>query len=360
MPAFDVKEHLRDLVAIHAPSGYETELSQHLQTTWDEWVDEFDHDGMGSLIGIKRTTNPSPSTRKIMLAAHMDEIAMVVRDIVDGFIFVHDLAGVDERNVLAKPVIVHGKTSLPGVVAAKPPHFVPLSRRRKYPTFRELVVDVGLPADVVAEQVRIGDPITFDAPLIELRSDLVSGKALDNRASVAALSYCLYELTRMTHQWDVYAVATVQEELGLGGAIASANQIEPDLAVAIDVTFASQPRVNTDESFDFGSGVAIGIGANFHPAWVKHITDTADRYEIKAAQDVLPASSGTDAWAIQVANLGVVSGLVSMPIRSMHSPVETVSIKDIKRTGRLLAHVIADLEPDFIPTYQWSAEETTT
>jgi len=350
---FDVKAHLKTLTETHAPSGHEAPIREVLRFEWADIVDTMETDKLGSLIGIKRATHPVDPPRKIMLAAHMDEIGLMVRQIVDGFIFVHRISGVDNRIMPAMPVIVHGRRALPGIVATTPPHLLNGAQNR-YLTFDELVIDVGLPAAEVNELVRLGDLITPDAPMIELQGNKVAGKAMDDRACVAAVTACLHELQNLHHRWDVYATATVQEETGLIGAMTAAYHIKPDIAIALDVTFAPQPGVDVDNTREMNGGPALGVGANFHPGLNEKIRETARRAEIKMQEEIVPAGSGTDAWSIQVALQGIPTALFSIPIRNMHSPVETVDLRDITRTGRLMAQFIADLDADFLSAIEWS------
>jgi endoglucanase len=277
----------------------------------------------------------------------------MVSDVVDGFIYIHRISGVDNRIMPAQPVIVHGRRPLPGLVASVPPHLLTADQRTKYPTFDELIIDVGLPAAEVAQVVRIGDLITPDTPMIDLNGTRVAGKAMDDRACIAAVSVCLNELKSLSHQWDVYAVATVQEETGLLGAATSAYKIQPDIAIALDVTFAAQPGVEADTGKEMGGGPVIAIGPNFHTRLVEKIKDTARRNEVKFQEEALPGASGTDAWAIQVAREGIPTALFSIAIRNMHSPVETLDLKDIARTGRLMAQFIAGLDGDFLAAIDW-------
>ncbi len=349
----DLKQHLKTLVEAHAPSGHEAPIRDIIREAWRGLTDSMEQDKLGSLIGIKRGTQPLDPPRRIMLAAHMDEIGMMVRDVVDGFIYVHRISGVDNRIMPAQSVLVHGVRSLPGVVATVPPHLLPASARGKYPTFNELVIDVGLPADEVAKLVKIGDLITPDAPLLELQGKRVAGKAMDDRACVAAVTACLDNLQGMHHRWDVYATATVQEETGLYGAATAAYHIKPDIAIALDVTFAPQPGVDGDSASEMGGGPGIGIGPNFHPALVDKIKETARQYEIKLQDDLIPGASGTDAWSIQVAREGIPTVLLEIPLRNMHSPVETIDLRDIERAGRLMAHFIAGLDAEFLSAIVW-------
>lgn len=349
----DLKSHLKALVEAHAPSGHEGPIREIIREAWLPLVDRVESDRLGSLIGVKQATAPGQPPRKIMLAAHMDEIGMMVRQVVDGFIYVHRISGVDNRVMLAQTVRVHGKQPLQGVVASVPPHLLNADARKKYPAFDDLIVDVGLPADEVAELVRIGDLITVDVPLLELQGKQVAGKALDDRACVAAVTVCLDLLKGMQHSWDVYAAATVQEESGLLGARTAAQFVKPDIAIALDVTFAPQPGVDNDSTCELGGGPGIGIGPNFHPLLLEKLKDTARYYEIKLQDDIIPGPSGTDAWAIQVANAGIPTALLEVPLRNMHSPVETADLRDIERAGRLMAHFIAGLNTDFLSAIDW-------
>ncbi len=354
----NLKEHLKSLVEAHAPSGHEAPIRKILREAWKPLVDSFEEDGLGSLMGIRRAVKPLETPRKIMLAAHMDEIGMTVREVRDGFIFVHSLAGIDARVMVAQPVVVQGKRQLPGIVASIPPHLTAPEDRKRYPRTDELIIDVGLPADEVAELVRVGDWVTPDVEMLELNGNRLAAKAFDDRACVAAVTACLDNLQSLIHTWDVYATATVQEERGLMGATTAAYHIQPDIAIALDVTFATQPGVDGDISRDMGGGPVLSFGPNFHPKLVEQIRKTAKQHEIKIQEDILPGNSGTDAWAIQVSREGVPTALLSIPIRNMHSPIETLDLSDIERTGRLLAHFITELNADFLQTIAWQQAPT--
>lgn len=354
---FNLKNHLKTMVEAHAPSGHEGALREIVRMAWQPYVHEFQQDGLGSLIGIRHATQPLATPRKIMLAAHIDEIAMMVRDVVDGFIYVHRVAGMDSRVMLAQPVMVHGRRPLPGVIATTPPHLLKENDRKQYPDFEALVIDVGLPVDEVAALVRIGDLVTPDVPLLELAGKHVAAKAMDDRCCVAAVTCCLNELLSLQHSWEVYAAATVQEESGLYGAKTAAYHINPDIAIALDVTFAAQPGVNADDALEMGGGPAIALGANIHPRLYDKLIAVAERLEIKHQIEPIPDNSGTDAWAIQVARSGIPTGLLGVPIRNMHSPVETLDLRDIERTGRLLAHFIAALDGDFMDSLMLDRDE---
>jgi putative aminopeptidase FrvX len=350
----DLKDYLTQLCQAHGPSGHEGAVRAVVEAEWAGLTDNLRVDSLGNLIGTVQGTQTETPRRRIMLAAHMDEIGMLVREIDGQFIRVRSIGGIDGRVMLAQTVMVHGKQPLQGVVAAAPPHLLAADARKKYPHVDDLVVDVGLPAEEVAELVSVGDPVTVDVPLLELAGGRYAGKAMDDRACVAAVTVCLHELKKRDHLWDVEAVATVQEEVGLRGATVAAHGVNPDVAIALDVTFAQQPGVGEgDGAFKLGSGPAISLGANFHPKLYDQLKAAASRLEMGVNIDPLPGRSGTDAWAIQVAQEGIPTALLNVPIRNMHSPVEVVDLQDITRTGRLLAEFIAGLEADFLTTIAW-------
>jgi endoglucanase len=281
-----------------------------------------------------------------MLAGHMDEIALFVTRIEKGFLGVTGI-GFDARVLFGQKVTVHGRRRLPALVVSVPPHFLSPAEQEKPVPMEKLFVDVGLPPDEVAALVRVGDVISLDARYTPLAGGYAASKSLDDRAAVAMMVLCLEHLAKRSHAWDVYAVATVQEETGLKGATASAFGLAPAAAIAVDVTFGQQPGVSGPETARMDGGPAIALGPNFHPRIFERLVAAAKAVEIPYQVDVVPGASGTDAWAIQVAREGIPCGLLSIPVRAMHSPVETVSLRDIERTARLAAEFICGLEPGF-------------
>jgi endoglucanase len=324
---------------------------------WGRWADETRVDKMGNALAICHGTDQGVTSRRpdraaarrrsIMLATHMDEIGLMVAGIKHGFIHLTALGGVDARILPGQEVIVHGRRDLPGLVASTPPHLLKAGERNKVVPLDQLWVDVGLPARQVERLVQIGDLISLRRSVIELKNSLLAGKAFDNRASVAAVAVCLEQLQQTQHQWDVLAVATVQEEESLLGAATSAFALQPDVAITIDVTYATQNNANEVETFALDKGPTINVGPNMHPRMTQGLRDAAKRLELDARLEPLPGNSGTDGWVIQVAREGIPTGIVAIPIRSMHTPVETVAIKDIERTGRLLAEFIRGLDEEF-------------
>ncbi len=347
----DTFKLLKTLTETGAPSGYEEQIVPVVRELWEPLVDTMTVDRVGSLIAVKNGRGPEPRPR-LLLAAHMDEIGLMVTHIVDhggnGFLRVTNVGGVDRRQVYAQLVTVYGRKELHGVIGCLPPPMLPEERRDKPYGFEDLVIDLGLPLAEVAANVSIGDFVSFRQPLRKLQGSRVSGKALDNRASVAAVTVCLEYLQDRRHDWDVVAVATVQEETRLLGAFTSAFSQRPDAAVALDVTFGKGPGANDENTFDLGGGPVIDLGPNVHPGLYKAFLDAAESLEMSVSTATHARYSGTDAFGLQIARDGIPTGLLGIPLRYMHTMVESLDTKDVERTGRLLGEMIAGLDADFI------------
>ena len=327
-------------------------MAKLIEEKWKPLVDEVSTSRLGSLHALKRGTAKSKRP-SIMIATHMDAIGLIVSNVADGFLHVDEIGGIDPRILPGTPVTVHGKRDLPGVAVMPPLKTLPEHDRSNAIALPNILIDVGLPPSTVKGLVRVGDTVSFATPPVELEGETLSGHSLDNRASVAALTVCLEDLQGKAHAWDVWAVATAQEEETLGGAATSAFQLEPDLAVVVDVTFARGPGASGWQTFGMGKGPTLGWGANLHPFLFEKLKELAERLEIPVSTDLTPTHSGTDAFATQVAREGIPSMVIGIPLRYMHTPVEIIAVKDVLRAGRLLAEFICGLDPDFISEITW-------
>lgn len=346
-------EVLARLAGAVGVSGHEDDVASLIEQLWQPYADEIRRDALGNLIALVRgegLETPDGRRASVMWAAHMDEIGLVVAAIEEeGFLRVDAIGGVDARAILAQEVIVHTRQGpLAGVIGTKPPHLTTDEEARKLPRLRDLFVDVGLPGDEARRRVRVGDPVTVRQSPARLQGQRMTAKSLDNRAGVAVLTEALAELRRRRHGVDVYAVATVQEEVGLRGATVSAYGLDPTVAVAVDVTFGDQPGLPDTQTVELGKGPALGRGANIHPRVFDALQDAARSERIPVQIEVLPGATGTDAWAIQIAREGIPTGLVSVPLRHMHSPVEVVDLGDVREAGRLLAALAARMDEGWL------------
>jgi putative aminopeptidase FrvX len=363
---FDLLKELTELPGI---AGHEEAIRARLVELLTPLTDEVRTDALGNIIALKR--GAGGGGKRLMLAAHMDEIGLVVTKLDRGFLRFATIGGINGRVLPSQEVIVHasgpgklvstgstglpgqvepvetparGPRDLPGIVASRPPHVLSAESRKQNIPNSELFVDVGLPADELAAAVSVGDVISIQRETVALGKDKATGKAFDNRACLVALLLALHQLQNVRHIWDIYAVATVQEEIGLRGAVTSTFGVAPDVGIALDVTFASQPGATSDETVAWDKGPAIGLGPNIHPKLHEMLVETAKGGEIPYVLEVLPGNSGTDAWAMQVTQAGIATGLLSIPIRNMHTPGETLVLRDIERTARLLAAFAARLD----------------
>jgi len=352
----DILPFLKSLLSIPGLSGYEMPAAGIIEKEWQPLVDELSLSRLGSLHGLKKGSGkiPRPS---IMLACHMDAIGLMVAGIKDGFLRITSIGGIDPRVLPGQAVIVHAKDGdLPGILVMPPATHLPEEAGRGTLDLAHLFVDVGLLPSQVEHLVRVGDVVSFGTEPVEMSGETLCGHSLDNRASIAAVTVCLQELQSRSHTWDVFAVATVQEEIAYIGAATSAFQLKPELGIAIDVTFGKGPGASDWKAFALGEGPTLGHGPNIHPYLLKEFKELARQLEIPYNIEYMPRSSDTDGMSIQVTAGGIPVFVLSIPMRYMHTPVEMVALKDIRRAGRLLAGFVAGLGSDFMQTITWDED----
>jgi endoglucanase len=348
-----VKDFLQKLSEASGVTGYEHAVRELVIEELRPFADEITVTPMGSVIALKRgTRDPKDKTPapKVLIEGHMDEIGLMVTDIDHGFLRFTEVGGFDVRVLLAQEVIVHGQKPLRGIIGSRPPHVLSEEERDKIIPMHDLFIDVGLPEDRVRELVQVGDLITIARKMTALKNNLVAGKAFDDRSAVVTVAEALRQLSTLKHTWDVYAVANVQEEDGawFGGAFTSTYKVNPDVAVALDVSHADQPNTTEVNAVPIDEGMGIAMGPNVHPLVHQKLVDVAKANEIPFKVTAYPGPTGTDAWAIQIVREGIPTGLIDIPLRYMHTSVETLSINDLERIGRLLANFCASLDDKFL------------
>lgn len=348
----ELKDTLKKLISLPGLSGYEAPAREVISAAWQPLVDEISVSPMGSLHALRRGTGPQPRP-SILLAAHMDAIGLMITSIQGGLLRFTEVGGVDPRILPGLRIIVHGRRDLPAVVVQPPDYLLDPTQRGKSVAMEHLFIDTGLDQDEVTQMVAIGDLASFAQEPIELSGRTIVGHSLDNRISVAAITYCLQELQHMMHAWDVWAVATAQEEETLGGGFTSPFEIDPTVAVAIDVTFAKGPGASDWRTVGLTKGPTLVWGPNVHPYIHKKFLDVAEQLEIPFQKEYAPKHTGTDAYAMQVVAGGYPTMVVGIPLRYMHTPIEMIALKDMERAGRLLAETIVRLEVDFMEKITW-------
>ncbi|NLB90142.1 MAG: M42 family metallopeptidase [Clostridiales bacterium] len=338
----DITKCLTTLATLPGLSGYEQAVAEEVKQLFLPYADEVTIDPMFNVIAHKKGTGP-----KVMLAAHMDEIGLMVTKIEkDGTLRIGNVGGVDPRILPGMRVKVFGKQPLLGVVGAKPPHLLTLADRKKNYPREELFVDVAMSYEKVKEQIQIGDLIAFHTPLTTLKNNQVSCKTMDDRACVVLMLQAAKRLMTLRPTADIYFVATTQEEVGSRGAKAAAFDIAPDLAIALDVTHATIPASRPDTTCDLGS-LAVTVGPYVQPKLVERMKKTAKNHGITLQTEVATSYTGTDGDDIQISREGVPMMLLSLPLKYMHTTVETIDTNVLVEGGRLLAHFLAELDEDW-------------
>ncbi|HEX7588639.1 MAG TPA: M42 family metallopeptidase [Anaerolineae bacterium] len=347
-----VKEFLQKLSEASGVSGYEHAVRDLVIEEFRPYADEISVTPMGSVIALKRGTRDVQTSKdktpahKVLIEGHMDEIGLMVTEIDHGFVRFTQVGGFDVRVLLGQEVIVHGKKPLNGIIGARPPHILSAQEREKVIPMRDLFIDVGMTEDHVRELVQVGDLITIARKMVSLKNSRVAGKAFDDRSAVVAIAEALRQLSTMKHAWDVYVVANVQEEDGgwFAGAFTSTFHVNPDIAVALDVSHADQPNTTEVNAVPLDDGMGIARGPNIHPAVHQRLVEVAKANEIPFKVTAYSGATGTNAWAIQIVREGIPTGLIDIPLRYMHTSVEMLSVNDLERIGRLMAYFCASLD----------------
>ncbi len=340
---------LKNICETPGAPGFEQRIRQLVIEEVQPLVDELSVDNMGNVIAVKK----GKSSKKVMIAAHMDEISFIVTHIEDeGFLRFHPLGGFDPKTLTSQRVIVHGKKDIMGVMGSKPIHLMKPEERNKTVPINEYYIDLGLDKEEVKKIVSVGDPVTRKGDLMEM-GDCVNGKSLDNRVSVFILIETLRKLKDEEVPFDVYGVFTVQEEVGLRGAISSAHLIDPDFGFGLDVTIAFDvPGAQAHEMVTrLGKGTAIKImdGSVISDyRMVNYLTQLAEKHNINAQKEILPAG-GTDTAGVQrYGKKGAISGAISIPLRHIHQTIEMAHKKDIQESIDLLTAALQNLDQ-----YNW-------
>ena len=330
--------------------GREEEVRNLMIEMLKPYADEIVVDKLENVIAIKKGKKGSP---KVMLAAHMDEIGLMVKTISkEGFLRFAKMGGIDDRILLAQRVIVYTeKGMLPGVIGSKPPHIQKDAERKKIVSFDELFIDVGAEnrEDAAKMGVKIGDPIGFDVKFAEIGRNLVIGKAFDDRVGCAVIVETLRKIGKT--DCTIYAVGTVQEEVGLRGATAAAFGIDPDVGIALDVTVAGDvPGVkDTDTPVKMGKGPTLTVadyGLITHPKILRLLKDTAKKSKIPYQLET-GLRGTTDAARISLTRQGVPSGTITVPTRYIHSPTSMVNLGDVEKAAKLATEAIKRIKKTF-------------
>jgi tetrahedral aminopeptidase len=326
--------------------GFEKRIRDLVVELVSPLVDEVKTDNLGNVVAVKKSKK-NPDSKKIMVAAHIDEIGFIVTHIDDkGFVRFHTLGGFDPKTLTAQRVIIHGKKDIVGVMGSKPIHVMTSDEKNKLPLTTDFFIDLGMAKEEVEQLISIGDPITRDRELIEM-GQCVNCKSIDNRVAV----FILIETLKLLDDpaFDVYATFTVQEEVGLRGANVAAHGINPDFGIALDTTVAydvpgAQPHEKITE---LGKGTAIKImdaSTICDYRMVAFMKKTANTHSIKWQPEILTAG-GTDTAGVQrMGKQGAIAGAISIPTRHLHQVIEMAHKEDITNSILLLKSCLEEMD----------------
>lgn len=345
---------LKELLETPSPTGFEEPAATLVRERLAGIADAIETDTMGS---VHVTLEGDPDRPRCMLAAHMDEIGLMVTYVSEeGFCSVAAIGGVDAAVLPGMRVDLHAAEGpLRGVICRKPIHLIEPDDRKAVTPLDKLAVDLGMPGEAVRERVRVGDPITFGVGYERFGDGMAASRAFDDKCGVFVACEALRSLAASGSPHGPFTVAaTVQEEIGTRGAITSAYGVAPDVALAFDVTHATDyPGIDKAKhgAIACGKGPVIARGPNINPCVFERLVNAADQLGIGYQLEAEPSVTGTDARSIQVSRAGVPTGLVSVPVRYMHTPAEVLALSDLEGAIALIERFVADLEPGacFVP-----------
>ncbi|MDH5389950.1 MAG: M42 family metallopeptidase [Candidatus Bathyarchaeota archaeon] len=347
MKLVDVLEKLSNACGV---AGREDEVRDLMKELLKPNVDEIREDKLGNVIGVKKGKKDATT---VMLAAHMDEIGLMVKNITkEGFLQFAKIGGIDDRILIAQKVLVHtDKRSITGIIGSKPPHILKEEEKKKVIEADDLFIDVGAKDKQDAQKmgVRVGDAVSFDIKFTRVGKDTVVGKAFDDRVGCAALIETMRQLSKV--DCTIYVVGTIQEEVGLRGATTAAFQLYPDVGIALDVTVAGDvPGVKEVEApAKMRAGPALTVadaGLITHPKVLRLFIDSAEENKIPYQLETGMRGT-TDAAKIALTKEGVPSGVISIPTRYIHSPASLLSLKDVENAVKLAVATVKNVSKYF-------------
>jgi endoglucanase len=343
-------EFLKAIVNVPSPSGFEERAAEVYRNYTKSFADEIKTDVHGNVAAI---LNPEAEMR-IMLAGHMDEIGFLIHYISDdGLLYFSTIGGHDTTVPIGQQVWIHGKQRIPGIIGRKAIHLLKDEERKKKPEIEDMWIDIGASSrEEVEKLVELGDPVTYQYEFQMLQGDRASARGFDNKMGsfvVAEALRLLKEDGGLDPNVGVYAVATVQEEIGLRGAKTSSYWINAQSGLAVDVNHSiDYPGVSKSKygQLDIGKGPSVTRGANANPIVLKMIREACEAEGIPYQMDVAGGGTSMDGNAMQLNRAGMAVGITGVPLRYMHTPVELISLTDIENCAKLMAAYCRSVKPD--------------
>lgn len=328
-----MKEMLTQLCSADGVTGFEGNAAQAAKKLLTPYCDRVSFDRCGSVLGWKSCGKPNAKT--VLLDAHIDQIGFMVTDVLEGgFLRFTQVGGIDPRMLLGAEVTILTEQPRYGIIACMPPHLLSAGEQDKAVPIHEMLIDTGL---LDAKPViPIGTPVVFAQPPYALTEGQLTGKCLDDRAGFVAIVQAMRQLKDVDLDVDIVACGSVHEETDSLGALTAAFHVQPDYGIAVDVSHAKTPDSGSDDAFEFGGGVLIGMGPNLHRGLTNQMIKVARAEEIPYQLEVMEGNTGTNAWEMQVVRNGIAMGLLSIPLKYMHTPIETIQLSDVEAVSDLL------------------------
>jgi len=349
----DILNYLQGASVQFGPSGHEYAMAEWLKARFAPLCDEVTIDPLFNVLATLKPTAPTArggKAPKILMCAHMDEIALMVVDILkDGSLRMGNVGGVDPRILPAALVTVHGHSeagkprALTGVIGAKPPHLLSEADRKQNYKREDLYIDLGLPVDQVKKLVRVGDLVTLNGQTVGLLNDRAAGKTMDDRACIAVMLEAAERMQKLRHASEIVFACTTQEEVGCRGAKVAAHTVNPDLAIVMDVSHAPIPASRPDTTVPLDAPAAT-YGPFIQYQLLERLQKTAAANGVKLNMEQAERSTGTDTDNVQIAREGIPSVLIDLPLKYMHTTVELLDMNAIRECGRLVALFAADID----------------
>lgn len=336
-----LREMLTALSPLPGPSGFERPVALRAAELLRPYVDEVSIDRMGNLIGVRRCG--IPGAKSILLDAHLDEIGLIVIGSEEGFLRFRSIGGVDPRMLPNREVTILTDPPLFGVVACLPPHVLQAGQADRSVPLEELYIDTGLTQAEVEKRIPAGTPCVFRDGCFPLGEKQMCGKAMDDRACFVTLLRAAQMLHDKDLDVDLYILGSTREEISHGGAAVATWTVAPDCCIAVDVTHGKTPDSPKYRTNELGSGPSVGIGPNMTRWMTERMIAKAKEAEIPIQYDVMAGATGTNGWDMQIAREGVATHVLSLPLKYMHSPVETLDLSDVEAVAALLTAFIEGL-----------------
>lgn len=336
-----LREMLCALSELPGPSGFERPVALRAAEMLRPLVDEVNIDHMGNLIGVRHCG--IPNAKRVLLDAHLDEIGLMVIGSEDGFLRFRTIGGVDPRMLPDREVSILTDPPLFGVVACLPPHVQQAADADKSVSIPDLFIDTGLTQAQVEEMIPAGTPCVFRNGCFPIGERQMCGKAMDDRACFVTLLRAAQLLQDKALDVDLYILGSTREEVSHGGAATAAFAIAPDCCVAVDVTHGKTPDSPKHRTSELGGGPAVGIGPNMTRWMTERMLAKAKNEGIDLQYEVMAGATGTNGWDMQIAREGIATSVLSLPLKYMHSPVETLDLEDMEHVAALLAAFVENI-----------------